>query len=272
MKKLSAVLLAGMMSFTLAACGSGNDAEQAETKTETETAQSESVTEETASEAESQTETEAQTETETQTETESETETETTVETQVETEAETEAQDSGDAAVDVAASDWTDLTISFAGDTIVLNQDFTYANLEEMGYSVSQYSDFDPDYQLEGRTEGPTSQFKKEGFDNNTTVTTYFSNYTEEIKPLSECSISYFSISCQSEDKPELLLPGGLSWDSTIEDAEAALGEPTYVYDSDEYDSHTRQWGINDYTSDKYMTKFEIQWSKGKIIKVTLSY
>ena len=85
-------------------------------------------------------------------------------------------------------------------------------------------------------------------------------NATKEAVPMLDGEINYISLPkiARAESKPEIMLPGGLTPDSTPEDFIAAYGEPTYEYKDDESDSLS-------YNFQDGEVKLNVNWLKGNI-------
>ena len=90
-------------------------------------------------------------------------------------------------------------------------------------------------------------------------------NISESPIPYLEGDIDYLSIPGirRSEAVPAVVLPGGLTLESTEEDFIAAYGEPDHVYE----DAATEFKSVSFRDGD---LKLQVIWSKGEIDEITL--
>jgi len=100
-------------------------------------------------------------------------------------------------------------------------------------------------------------------------------NYTDDEIPLGKCTVDYFSVSNpyiydETQEAPEVMLVGGLTFQSTYEDFESVLGIPYYHYEdhSEEgyyYDSY--EWT---YYGDYQTQHINVTFWNGEVSDVSI--
>ena len=189
----------------------------------------------------------------TETTTEEKTEEETTEDTQEETtEASTTAPvDTGDLSTDLASKqisiDGTIYTLPF--DYALISNDYTF--------DLADYGKEDGYVLNPGDKVLCTVYLENSNFDSSFDFSVGFKNYGSDVKDIKETSIWALDTDirwCDSTNYPSIILPGGITWGSTVDDVKAAYGEPT----SDPYRAEELAYWEYSYEIDDYEVRLTI--------------
>ena len=117
----------------------------------------------------------------------------------------------------------------FAGKTLSLP--FLYNEIsDEYSYNLSDYG-YDDDYELAAGDFVPgTIALYNDDIDHDVDIWIGFVNDSDEKKVISDCKINSIHIDttyANSNNLPDFILPGGITWGCTYEDIEKAYGKPS---------------------------------------------
>ena len=117
----------------------------------------------------------------------------------------------------------------FAGKTLSLP--FLYNEIsDEYSYNLSDYG-YDDDYELAAGDFVPgTIALYNDDIDQGVDIWIGFVNDSDEKKVISDCKINSIHIDttyANSNNLPDFILPGGITWGCTYEDIEKAYGKPS---------------------------------------------
>lgn len=291
MKKLLSMMLAVVLVLSMIGCSSGpseeelkeqirqemeseaaaKEAEEAEREKLKEELRKEIESEMAAEEAAKAAEEEAEeaaakaTETEEPTEEPTEEETEAPEETENKKDLEKPKKDKNKNKDQKPSADWKDMTFTVDGQKLALP--FSYADIkDEWTFDLADYGHEDGYILNKGDKTFSTIDLENDKYD--AEVSVGFINNDEKAKDILECEIWAYGIDIawSEEGYPDIELPGGITWGSTIEDVVAAYGEPEdepYYSDSLKYYVYEYQYEYSKYFKltiyeDRGLTAFDL--------------
>ena len=193
-------------------------------------------------------------------------------ETEVETETETaETEKAAEAATTpsnvVPGTGFTDPTVTINGSTVTFP--VSYADFKAMGFHISAE---DEAYVLNSMYYTSVTLYnaneERMGY-------CYLYDHTENAIPLSDCMVYGVCIEYDSyyDVVTDVVLPSGVTMNSTKEDWVTAYGTPDYEYESDTYDSQEYTWyAHNDAYYDDSQNSLEVSYWDGAIDEITIRY
>lgn len=156
------------------------------------------------------------------------------------------------------AFDWT--VQEFTLDGKALSIPFAYRELEDMGWRVdfSGYGNMDDEYILNpGDKVSGTIDLFHDKYDD-LTCWVGFQNNSSTARNITECDVWSFLLEhdddedWRQENAPAIVIAGGLTWGSTVDQVKAVLGEPDDIYSSsDVFGYHSLTYASDDYN--KYL-------------------
>lgn len=193
--------------------------------------------------------------------TEAVTEAETT-EAMTEAETTTESAGSGSTPVNAAGFDWTNMQFVMKGTTYNLST-LTYADIQAMGYTMND------DYMSEELEDNQYSTSARATAADGSDMYIRFKNFTGGgTKKVTDCEILGVELSRDTyKNNYDAALGNGITFDMTVDDVKAVMGEPTDSYTSDSGDFMTLTYEEND---EAYANSVKFTISDGKLIKITL--
>lgn len=250
-KKLAVLTMVGIMSLSVVACG---DEDRKERTTEATT---EATTEEkTTAEAETEEVTEEVTEEETEEKTEEKTETNT----------ESGSMGVGDGTIsagnaDFSTDDWKSLEFSLDGN--VISFPITYAEVKALGFSIDSESENETLEANHYTTSIPAENAAGEE------IYIRFKNFTDGDKLIKDCDIYGFGIEevGYRDVNPTFTLCNGISFGVSVEDIKAVMGEPDYLYESDDKTRYSLEYYV---TGKSYENTIKFSVKDGELNSVTI--
>ncbi len=138
-----------------------------------------------------------------------------------------------------------------------ISDKYTFS-LEDYGYDEEEGYELAPGDRVSG-----TIALSSEDMDNEVDFWVGFVNNSEEKKDIRDCQITSVSLDIRwskSKKYPEFILPGGITWGSTVEDVEAVFGKP----ETEPYRSDTLKYWDYSYKDDNgYYIEITIYDDKG---------
>lgn len=148
---------------------------------------------------------------------------------------------------------WEDMALTIDGVMFDLPADYSLFVDNGWSFDLAEYG-YENGYVLNGGGSiFMTIYLENEAYESDITVG--FENFTTEVKDVTECSIPDLRISILFADTyPEVVLPGGITWGSTLEEVLAAYGDG---YEGDPYRADSLSYTVYEYAID-YTTRMKL--------------
>ncbi len=148
---------------------------------------------------------------------------------------------------------WEDMALTIDGVMFDLPADYSLFVDNGWSFDLAEYG-YENGYVLNGGGSiFMTIYLENEAYESDITVG--FENFTTEVKDVTECSVPDLRISILFADTyPEVVLPGGITWGSTLEEVLAAYGDG---YEGDPYRADSLSYTVYEYAID-YVTRMKL--------------
>jgi hypothetical protein len=118
------------------------------------------------------------------------------------------------------------------------------------------------DQELDPDETSSSNQYENANYDDWLYVYIGTGNYTDETVAYEDSTVRYLNVDmgwCDSDSYPDMVLPKGITWGSSLQDIYDAYGEADYVYVYTDYDGNPESVYVSYYVNGSWGSEYELE-------------